>query len=78
MGMALHGRQERRGVDYATGSGTATAGSDYTSTSGTLTFAAGETSKTVSVPVLADAVNEGSARRPPAPLPTTPRSGGLP
>ena len=41
-------------VDYATGGGDATAGSDYTSTSGTLTFAAGETSKTVSVPVLAD------------------------
>ena len=41
-------------VGYATGGGNATAGSDYTSTSGRLTFAAGETSKTVSVPVLAD------------------------
>ena len=41
-------------VDYATSDGTATAGSDYTATSGTLTFAAGETEKTVSVPVLDD------------------------
>ena len=46
-------------VDYATADGTAEAGSDYTATSGTLTFAAGETSKTVSVPVLDDAVDEG-------------------
>ncbi len=43
-------------VDYATSDGTATAGQDYTSVSGTLTFAAGETSKTVSVPALADSV----------------------
>ena len=41
-------------VDYATSNGTATAGDDYTATSGTLTFAAGETTKTVSVPVLDD------------------------
>ena len=41
-------------VNYATANGTATAGSDYTATSGTLTFAAGETTKTVSVPVLGD------------------------
>ena len=41
-------------VEYATSDGTATAGADYTSTSGTLTFAAGETEKTVSVPVLDD------------------------
>ena len=47
-------------VDYATSDGTATAGSDYTAASGTLTFAAGETSKTVSVPVLDDAHDEGS------------------
>ena len=46
-------------VDYATSDGAATAGSDYTSTSGTLTFAAGQTEKTVSVPVLDDALNEG-------------------
>ena len=47
-------------VDYATSNGTATAGSDYTLTSGTLTFGPLETSKTVSVPVLDDAVDEGS------------------
>ena len=47
-------------VDYATSDGTAAAGSDYTATSGTLTFAAGETGKTVSVPVLDDAHAEGS------------------
>ena len=46
-------------VDYATADGTATAGEDYSSTSGTLTFAAGETAKTVSVPVLDDVVDEG-------------------
>ena len=47
-------------VDYATSDGTATAGSDYTETSGTLTFAVGDTSKTVSVPVLDDSIDEGS------------------
>ena len=47
-------------VDYATADGTATAGSDYTAASGALRFAAGETAKTVSVPVLDDAHDEGS------------------
>ena len=47
-------------VAYATSDGTATAGSDYTSTSGTLTFGPLETSKSVSVPVLDDAHDEGS------------------
>ena len=45
-------------VDYQTQNGTATAGSDYTSTSGTLTFAPGEDKKTVSVPILDDAVED--------------------
>ena len=47
-------------VDYATSDDTATAGSDYTSTSDTLTFAPLQTTKTVSVAVLDDAVDEGS------------------
>ena len=46
-------------VAYATTDGTATAGADYTRTSGTLSFAPGETGKTVAVPVLDDAVDEG-------------------
>ena len=46
-------------VDYATADGTAKAGEDYTATSGTLTFAAGERTKTVNVPVLDDAHDEG-------------------
>ncbi len=46
-------------VDYATEDGTAKAGADYTAVSGTLTFAPGETAKTVSVPLLDDAIDEG-------------------
>jgi len=45
-------------VDYATMDGTATAGQDYTSTSGSLTFSNGETTKTLQIPVLDDAVTE--------------------
>ena len=41
-------------VQYATADGTATQPADYTSTSGTLTFAAGDTTKTVSVPIVDD------------------------
>jgi hypothetical protein len=41
-------------VGYATADKTALAGSDYTATSGTLTFGAGETSKTITVPVTPD------------------------
>ena len=46
-------------VDYATADGSATAGEDYTATNGTLTFNAGETTETVSVPLLDDVVNDG-------------------
>ena len=46
-------------VDYATSDGSATAGADYTASSGRLSFAPGETSKTVSVPVLDDAHDDG-------------------
>ena len=46
-------------VDYATSNGTATAGQDYTSTSGTLTFPANSvTSRTISVPITDDTVDE--------------------
>jgi hypothetical protein len=45
-------------VRYATENGTATAGSDYTATTGTVTFAAGQTTTTVYVAVMADALAE--------------------
>ena len=45
-------------VDYATSDGTAQAGSDYTATAGPLTFAPGVTSRTFSVPILPDALDE--------------------
>jgi ribosomal protein L35AE/L33A len=46
-------------VDYTTADGTATlAGADYTAASGTLTFAPGETSKTVTVTVNGDSIDE--------------------
>ena len=45
-------------VGYATANGTAVAGSDYTSTTATLSFAAGETEKTISVPVIGDVADE--------------------
>ena len=54
-------------VDYATANGSgmwagtapAAAGADYTATSGTLTFAPGERFKSVRVPILDDAIDEG-------------------
>ena len=45
-------------VDYTTIDATATAGTDYQLTSGTLTFAPGQTSGTVSVPIIDDIVDE--------------------
>lgn len=47
-------------VSYATASGSAISGSDYTPVSGTLTFAPGQTSQTVLVPTLNDALVEGT------------------
>jgi uncharacterized delta-60 repeat protein len=47
-------------VQYATTNGSATAGSDYTTTSGTLTIPAGQTSGTISVPVLGDTIPESN------------------
>ncbi|MDG3005072.1 cellulose binding domain-containing protein [Paludisphaera mucosa] len=46
-------------VRYATSNGTAVAGTDYVAASGTLTFAPGETAKTLTTAVLADALVEG-------------------
>lgn len=46
-------------VNYATANGTsAVLGNDYLATSGSLTFNAGETSKTISVEVVGDTINE--------------------
>ncbi len=47
-------------VSYATGNGSALAGLDYTARAGVLTFNAGETSKTVSIPILNDTLVEPS------------------
>ena len=47
-------------VDYSTLDASAKAGEDYEARSGTLSFAPGETAKTVAVPVLDDAHDEGT------------------
>lgn len=47
-------------VDYATGDGSATAGSDYVATSGTLTIAAGQRSASFEVPIVDDSAIEDS------------------
>ncbi|MBF0148489.1 MAG: cadherin-like domain-containing protein [Magnetococcales bacterium] len=46
-------------VQFNTGDDTASMGADYSFTSGTVTFNPGETSKTVSVPMVADSLDEG-------------------
>jgi len=45
-------------LQYATANGAAVAGSDYTAVNGTLTFAPGETTRTISVPIVRDRVAE--------------------
>ena len=45
-------------VDYATADETAEEGEDYTATSGTLTFARGQTSKTITVPIEDDSIED--------------------
>jgi len=47
-------------VDFATASGSASAGSDYAATSGMLSFADGITSRTFTVSIVDDAVYEGN------------------
>ncbi len=46
-------------VDYTTEDGTAVAGQDYTATSGTATIAAGQSSTTITIPILRDGDVEG-------------------
>jgi hypothetical protein len=47
-------------VSFATSNGTAIAGEDYTATSGTLAFNAGESLKSFTIPILANAPVEGT------------------
>lgn len=47
-------------VNYATADGTATQPADYTSTSGTLTFTPGQTTRTITVPVVGETVPEAN------------------
>ena len=48
------------GVNYATADGTATQPADYTSTSGSLTFTPGQTTRTITVPVIGETVPEAN------------------
>lgn len=50
--------QQTLTVDYATADGTAVVEDDYTETKGTLTIATGQSSKTVSVPIVGDQLAE--------------------
>ena len=47
-------------LDYATSDGTATAGLDYQAVAGTLSFAAGDTSHTITIPILNDGLPEAN------------------
>lgn len=47
-------------VNYATADGTATASSDYTATSNTLTFNPGQTSLSISVPIIGNTISEST------------------
>jgi uncharacterized repeat protein (TIGR01451 family) len=50
-------------VNFATAGDTATSGVDFTPTSGTLSFSPGQTSKTVTVAVKGDTIDEGASER---------------
>ncbi len=57
--VSLSGKSGKKAkVDYATANVTAASGSDYTSASGTLTFEAGQTSKTISIAIAEDSIDE--------------------
>jgi len=47
-------------VNYATAAGSAIAGSDYTAVSGTLAFAAGQTTQTITVPIIGNTLTEST------------------
>jgi hypothetical protein len=47
-------------VDFTTADGSATAPADYTAVAQTLSFQAGETSKTIAIPIIDDATREGN------------------
>ncbi|TCM12117.1 Calx-beta domain-containing protein [Novosphingobium sp. PhB165] len=47
-------------ASYTTSGGTATSGSDFTAVSGTVSFAAGQTTATISIPTIDDALVESS------------------
>lgn len=53
-----HSHSEVISVDFATMDGSATAGIDYRASNGTLIFNAGETRKTITIPVLGDTLDE--------------------
>lgn len=52
------GKEGTATVNYTTVAGTAAAGTDFTPVSGTLEFVAGETVKTITIPLLADGATE--------------------
>ena len=45
-------------MDFATADATASAATDYSATTGTLTFAPNVTTQTISIPILADSIDE--------------------
>ncbi|WP_395613943.1 Calx-beta domain-containing protein, partial [Allosphingosinicella sp.] len=55
-----HGSTSIVTFNYATADGTATAGSDYVAHSGQISFAPGETSQTISIPIIGDSTSEAS------------------